>query len=157
MLVLPNPQEGFVRFLQDYECIADSLPSELSHIEGTTSKAVLRVITSGTHTGKSLNFFLQIGNDVYRYIVLQGNTTREKISLICERGRRDLPKDKRCPHKIEVIILNSALISSKQTKKRSWNGNYNLAWRHLLRKDIPEAVFSFLSGGIKMLIHKIIL
>ena len=86
MIVLPNPQEGFVQFLEDYECIAASLPSELSDIEGTTSRAVLRVITSGTITGKSLNFYLQIGNDVYRYQVLQANTTREKITLLCERG-----------------------------------------------------------------------
>jgi hypothetical protein len=139
MLVLPNPQEGFVQFLQDYECIAASLPSELSDIDGTTSRAVLRVITSGATTGKSLNFYLQIGNLVYKYQVLQANTTREKITLQCERGNTNLPKDKRCPHRIEVVILNSALISSKQTRKRGRNGNYYLVWRHLLRKDIPEA------------------
>ena len=139
MLVLPNPQEGFVQFLEDYESIAASLPSELSDIDGTTSRAVLRVISSGTKTGKSLNFYLQIGNDVYRYQVLQANTTREKITLHCERGNSKLPKDKRCPHRVEVVILNSALIESKQSRKRGRNGNYNLVWRHLLRKDIPEA------------------
>ena len=70
MLVLPNPQEGFVRFLQDYESIADSLPSELFQIDGTASKAALCVITSGTKTGTSLNFYCQnlIGKNVYRYI-----------------------------------------------------------------------------------------
>ena len=90
MQVLPIPQEGWVRFLQDYESIADSLPRELSDIEGTTSKAELKVITSGSKTGTSLNFYLQIGNLVYRYIVKQGCTTREKIILICERGRTNI-------------------------------------------------------------------
>jgi len=42
MLVLPNPQEGFVQFLEDYECIAAALPSELSDIDGTTSKVAIR-------------------------------------------------------------------------------------------------------------------
>ena len=61
MLILPNPQEGFVQFLEDYECIAASLPSELSDIEGTTSKAVLRVITSGNIAGKSSQISAKLG------------------------------------------------------------------------------------------------
>ena len=101
--------------MSEYEQIATLLPKFADEFEGTIGKPELKVITSGTKTGTSLNFYVQINNTVYKYLVHQGSATPERVTLICERGNNKIPKDKRCPHRIHLIILNPDVIESKES------------------------------------------
>jgi hypothetical protein len=67
--------------MNEYERKASVLPKNLESSEGSNGVPELKLITSGTRAGSSLNFYLQIGNSVYKYLVYQAATTPEKIML----------------------------------------------------------------------------
>ena len=70
--------------MNEYERKASVLPRNLESSEGSNGVPQLKLITSGTKTGTSLNFYLQIGNTVYKYIVHQSCSTPDKITLMID-------------------------------------------------------------------------
>jgi hypothetical protein len=86
--------------MNEYERKASVLPKTLESSEGSNGVPELKLITSGERAGSSLNFYLQIDNTVYKYHVLQGCTTLDKITLKCVQDRKNIPAEKRCQHDI---------------------------------------------------------
>ena len=70
--------------MNEYERKASVLPKNLESSEGSNGVPQLKLITSGTKTGTSLNFYLQISNTVYKYIVHQSCSTPDKITLMID-------------------------------------------------------------------------
>jgi hypothetical protein len=132
--------------MNEYERKASVLPKNLESSEGSNGVPELKLITSGTRAGSSLNFYLQIGNSVHKYLVYQAATTPEKIMLKCEQSRSSIPADKRCPHKVELIILNAALVNSKETyrtNKRRADGSRRDPYTRMKKVKIASTVEAF--------------
>jgi hypothetical protein len=131
--------------MNEYERKASVLPKTLESSEGSNGVPELKLITSGEKCGSSLHFYLQIGNTVYKYLVHQSCTTPEKITLKCVHDCNYKPADQRCPHKVELIVLNAALINSKErfrTNKRRADGSRREPYKvttYLLDKTLPES------------------
>jgi hypothetical protein len=131
--------------MNEYERKASVLPKTLESSEGSNGVPELKLITSGQRTGSSLNFYLQIGNAVYKYYVLQGCTTPDKITLKCVQDRNTIPAEKRCQHRVELIVLNEALIICKErfrTNKRRADGSRRDPYKettYRLDKTLPES------------------
>ena len=71
--------------MNEYERKASVLPRNLESSEGSNGVPQLKLITSGTKTGTTgLNFYLRIGNTVYKYIVHQSCSTPDKITFMID-------------------------------------------------------------------------
>jgi hypothetical protein len=131
--------------MNEYERKASVLPRNLESSEGSIGVPELKLITSGERAGSSLHFYLQIGNSVYKYLVHQSSTTPEKITLKCVHNSSSKPAENRCHHKVELLVLSSALINSKElfrTNKRRADGSRRDPYKvttYTLDRTLPES------------------
>jgi hypothetical protein len=104
--------------MAEYSSLAENLPRP-GDIRGSTNRAFLLAVTSGTKTSRSLNFCSQIGTNVYKSQIIHNLTTSDTVTLKCSAKRKSA-----CQHRMKIRIKNPKnLILRRTITRTSSNGN----------------------------------